>query len=274
MTAPAPSRTLLFVPGTRPDRFTRALASGADAVIIDLEDAVAPDAKAEARRHIETFAEGHPGVAFLVRVNGTTTPWFAEDLRLCRGLPDVAGLVLPKAESADQVMSASASGKPVFPIIESAAGLHALDGIAGVGGLGRLVFGALDLSLDLGIAPDTHGASILLDQARFQLVLQSRVSELAAPVDGVWPDVADAEGLALAARRARDMGFGGLLCIHPAQVSVVHRAFAPDATELAWARRVVAEADRLKSYAFKLDGKMVDRPVIERARRVVERAGS
>ena len=266
-------RTALFVPGTRPERFAKALASGADVVIIDLEDAVERDAKDIARKNLGQFAAGNPGASFLVRINDAAAPWFNSDLDVCGELPNVAGIMLPKAESAGQVGDAAAVGKPVFPIVESARGLHALDGIAGAAGVGRLTFGALDLMLDLGITPDTPAAATLLNQVRYDVLVQSRVHGLDAPIDTIHPDFADTDGLAAAARQACDMGFGGMLCIHPAQVDVVHRAFMPSSQELAWARRVVAEAEASGSYAFKLDGKMVDLPVIERARRTVARAG-
>lgn len=266
-------RTALFVPGTRPERFAKALASGADAVIIDLEDAVERDAKDVARQNLSQFAADNPRATFLVRVNDAGAPWFNSDLDVCGELPNVVGILLPKAESAEQVGEVFAAGKPVFPIIESARGLHALDAIAGASGVSRLTFGALDLMLDLGITPDTPAAAMLLNQVRYHVLVQSRVHGLNSPIDTIHPDFADIDGLAVAAGQACDMGFGGMLCIHPVQVEVVHRAFMPSSQELAWARRVVEQADASGSYAFKLDGKMVDLPVIERARRTLARAG-
>lgn len=265
-------RTALFVPATRPERFAKALASGADVVIIDLEDAVERDAKDAARKNLMQFAAANPGASFLVRVNDASAPWFNADLDVCGDLPNVTGVMLPKAESADQVNDAAAAGKPVFPIIESARGIHAVGAIADAAGVSRLTFGALDLMLDLGVTPDTAGAALLLNDVRCRILVQSRIHGLNSPIDSVHPDFADTDGLSAAARLACDMGFGGMLCIHPRQVDVVHRAFMPSSQELAWARRVVAEAEASGSYAFKLDGKMVDLPVIERARRIIARA--
>lgn len=265
-------RSALFVPATRPERFAKALASGADAVIIDLEDAVEREAKDQARKNLVQFATENRGASFLVRINDAGAPWFNSDLAVCGELSNVLGIVLPKAESADQVRDAWAAGKPVFPIIESARGVYALDAIAGTSGVSRLSFGMLDLMLDMGVAPDTAGARLVLDQVRFRILLQSSAHGLAAPLDSVYPNFSDEEGLTAAARLACDMGFGGMLCIHPAQVGIVHGAFQPSAQELDWARRVVSQAEHGGSYAFKLDGMMVDLPVIERARRIVGRA--
>jgi len=266
---PKRMRSALFVPATRPERFLKALAAGADAVIIDLEDAVEHDNKDQARRNVEDFAAGNPAASFLVRVNDATTQWFAQDLAVCAGLDNVSGVLLPKAETAGQIAQARAAGKPVLPIIESARGVLSVGEIAAASGVDRLSFGSLDLMLDLGTAPDTVGATLLLDHIRCQILLQSRTHGLAAPLDGVYPDFADKAGLARLAGQVRDMGFGGMLCIHPAQVATIHAAFAPAAADVEWAGRVVATADATGSSAFKMDGKMVDLPVIERARRIL-----
>jgi len=269
----ADMRTLLFVPASRPERFAKALDSGADAVIIDLEDAVAEQDKEAARDNVCRFAASRPQARFLVRTNEAASTWFEADVALCRDVANVAGTLLPKAESAAQVAAVAAAGKPVLPLIESAMGLHELDAIAGARGVDRLSFGALDLMLDLGVTPDTDGARLLLDDVRCQLLVHSRVQHLAAPIDSIHADFNDAQGLAAAAGLARDLGFGGMLCIHPRQIEVVHQAFAPSEEQLARARRIVAEAEATGASAFKLDGEMVDRPVIERARRVIARAG-
>jgi len=265
-------RTALFVPATRPERFAKALAAGADAVIIDLEDAVEQDLKAAAREHVRAFALARPQASILLRVNGAATPWFEEDLAVCAGLPAVQGMLLPKAESADQVARVAACGKPVLPIVESARGVLALGELAGAEGVSRLSFGSLDLMLELGTAPDTPAAELLLNHIRCQILLHSAAHGLEAPLDGVYPDFKDAAGLAALAGRVRDMGFGGMLCIHPAQVPVIHAAFAPTQADMSWAARVVAMADETGSSAFQLDGKMVDAPVIERARRILAAA--
>lgn len=267
-------RTVLFVPATRPERFPKAFASGADAVIVDLEDAVEPAAKDAARANLVQAAEGHGGIPFLIRINGAGTSWHAADLKACAALPGVDGIVLPKAESAGQILEAGAAGHPVFPIVESARGVRDLAELAGARGVDRLVLGTLDLMLDLGVTPATPGADLLLGQARCQVLLQSRACRLAPPLDGVHADIPDQEGLERAARLSCDMGFGGMLCIHPTQVGVVTRAFAPSSEELDWARRVAAQAESTGSSAFRLDGRMVDMPVIQWARRIMSRANT
>lgn len=266
-------RSALFVPGNRPERFAKALAAGADVVIIDLEDAVQADAKEEAREHIARFVAEHPDARFLVRSNGADTPWFEADMALCGAHAGITGVVLPKAESAAQLARVrELTGKPIIPIVESAQGVLALEELARAEGVERLAFGYLDLMLDTGTRPDTQGAALMLDHIRCRMLLCSAAAGIQAPIDGVHPDFRDAETLSNIAVQVRDMGFSGVLCIHPAQVTVVHAAYAPSAEELDWARRVVGEFERTGSAAFQVDGKMVDAPVVERARRVVAAA--
>lgn len=262
-------RSVLFVPATRPERFSKALAAGADGVIIDLEDAVERQHKDAARQNLAAFVQAHPDSAVFVRVNDATTPWFADDLAVCRQFSGVAGVLLPKAESAEQIRLAHAGGKPVLPIIESAKGVLALGAIAAQPGVSRLSFGSLDLMLDLGATADSEGAGLVLEQIRCQILLHSRACGLAAPLDGVYPDFANLAGLAQQARRVRDMGFGGMLCIHPTQIATIHAAFASSQVETEWARRVIDMAESTGSSAFQLDGKMVDLPVIEQARKIL-----
>lgn len=265
-------RSALFVPATRPDRIPKALATGADAVIVDLEDAVAEGLKAQARADLEAFLATDPSARVLVRINAPGHAQQAEDLKLCAAHPGVIGMLLPKVESADQVAAIAAAGKPVWPIVESARGLAGLAEIAAAAGVERLSFGALDLALDLGLASGTPAAERILDQARYALLLHSRLANLAPPLDSVFPDIKNLHGLAQAVADARDMGFGGLLCIHPSQVAVVHDTLMPGADELAWAQRVLA-AGASDGGVFVVDGQMVDAPVVGRARCLLQRAG-
>lgn len=265
-----PMRSALFVPGSRPERFGKALNAGADAVIIDLEDAVEPEAKGSAREHIAQFAAGHRDARFLVRCNTVESPWFEHDMALCKSLGAVTAVVLPKAERPEQIEQvAHRTGKPVIPIVESARGVAALEVLAGAPGVARLAFGFLDLMLDTGTRPNTPGAALLLDHVRCRMVLASAAAGVQAPLDGVQPDFRDLDGLARIITQVRDMGFAGALCIHPAQVDVVRRIYAPSETEREWAARVVAEFERTGAAAFQVDGQMVDAPVIERARRIL-----
>jgi citrate lyase subunit beta / citryl-CoA lyase len=175
-------RSLLFVPGSRPERFDKALAAGADAVIIDLEDAVAPADKVSAREAVRAWLR--PGHAVIVRINAVDTAWFADDIALC-ALHGVAVVMLPKAERADTMATLMKAGaKSVLPLIESAAGFAALTTLAAAPGVQRLVFGSIDFQLDLGMR-DAHEDELLV--FRSQIVLASRLAGLEAPIDGVIP---------------------------------------------------------------------------------------
>ena len=261
-------RSLLFVPGSRPERFDKALAAGADAVIVDLEDAVAPADKLSARESVHAWLR--PEHVVVLRINAADTPWFAGDITLC-ARPGVAAVMLPKAERAEIIAALVAAGaKGVLPLIESAAGFAALATLAAAPGVQRLVFGSIDFQLDLGLR-DAFEDELLY--FRSQIVLASRLAGLAAPIDGVSTAIDDAEALHTDVQRARRLGFGGKLCIHPKQVAGVHRGFAPSADELAWAQRVLAASAAAGGAAIAVDGKMVDKPVLLRAERLVAEAG-
>jgi (S)-citramalyl-CoA lyase len=265
-------RTALFVPASRPERIPKALAVGADAVIVDLEDAVQEGLKIEARANLDAFLSSNPDARLLVRINAPEHAEHAADIELCSRHAGVIGVLLPKVECAAQVARVATCSKPVWPIIESAAGLLELPSIARANGVERLSFGALDLGLDLGLSSGSTAAERILDQARYALLLHSRTAALAAPLDSVFPAIEDHDGLARTARDARDMGFDGLLCIHPKQVAVVHDALRPAVAELAWARRVMTAASS-GAGVFVVDGQMVDAPVLGRARLLLQRAG-
>ncbi|MGM8850258.1 HpcH/HpaI aldolase/citrate lyase family protein [Salinicola halophyticus] len=271
MISPTPPRSALFVPANRPERIPKALASGADIVIVDLEDAVAPEAKPEARRALSAFLEGAPDGAVWVRINAADTKDFAEDLALCRDQAGIAGLVVPKAENVDALAKAGAHGVALMPLIESARGLQALPELAQAPGVIQLSFGALDLGLDLGIEPNSEGGDWMLNQARYQIILQSRLAGLAPPIDTVHPEFRDMGVVERAARRAVEMGFAGMLCIHPRQVAVVNQTFLPTIDQLAWATQVIEAAEQ-DAGAGQVDGQMIDAPVMARARRLVASA--
>ncbi|WP_434645633.1 HpcH/HpaI aldolase/citrate lyase family protein [Achromobacter piechaudii] len=266
-------RSALFVPASRPERIPKALAAGADTVIVDLEDAVEHLAKSSAREALCDFLGTHRDAHLWVRINDASTSWHDDDLKACRGRPNIAGILLPKAESLAQVRHVAQAGLPVIPIIETARGLLNASEVAATPGVARLAFGSLDYALDMGLTPDTPGADTVLDHARVQVLLHSRAASLAPALDGVFAGVQDTAGLAEAASRAQQMGFGGMLCIHPAQVPVIHAAFVPAREELDWARRVIAAHRDTAAGTFMLDGRMVDAPVIARARLVLAQAG-
>ncbi|CAH0650878.1 CoA ester lyase [Pseudomonas putida] len=266
-------RTALFVPATRLDCVSKAIATGADVVIVDLEDAVAQTQKTEARLNLQAFLEANLDVQVLVRINASGHPEHTAQLEMCQRLSNVKGIMLAKAETADQVRLVASSGKPVWPLLESALGLANIQAIAAVPNVERLTYGALDLGLDLGMANGTEAAERLIDQVRYAVILHSKLAGLAAPLDSVYPNFQDQEGFSRRVADIRDMGFGGLLCIHPQQVSVVHETLIPTVEELDWAKRVLS-ASALGEGVFVMDGNMVDAPVIARAKCVMQRAGN
>ncbi|MDX3904163.1 MAG: CoA ester lyase [Pigmentiphaga sp.] len=265
-------RSALFVPADRPERLPKALGSGADAVIADLEDAVEASAKSAARHALAGFLDTHVGARVVVRVNAVDTPYFNDDLALCASLPGVAAVMLPKADSADIVRLAATAGKPVWPLVESARAVLALPELAQAPGAAQLVFGTLDFALDLGLDAAADAGRAVLDHVRHQLLLHARSAGLPGPLDGVHPRLDDAAGLRAEAARARAAGMGGMLCVHPSQVPIINESFQPSAEELDWARRVV-QASTGQRGAFRLDGQMVDAPVVRRARLIIEQAG-
>ena len=278
MSAPPLSlaRAFLFVPADRPERHARALATGAGGVIVDLEDAVAPERKVQAREQLAASFAALPAGdrrRLLVRINAAATPWHDDDRAQIGALAAqglIAGIVLPKAErAADLSLLAEAAGPSaaLVPLIESAAGLAAVDELAAGPQVLRLAFGNLDFQADLGLACDADEAELV--PVRLALLLASRRAGLAAPIDGVTPDWRDAPRLAADTARARRGGFGAKLCIHPDQVAPVHAALGPSAQELAWARRVVAAIREAGGGVVSLDGRMVDAPVVRLAERLL-----
>ncbi|MGF6551576.1 HpcH/HpaI aldolase/citrate lyase family protein [Paraburkholderia youngii] len=261
-------RSYLFVPGNRPERFDKAYAAGADAVILDLEDAVQPDQKVPARAAVVAAVSANASRAVWVRINGSDTPWFSDDVAALVGQNGVAGIVLPKAETREQICAVLANAHlalSVLPIVETACGFANLAELCGAPRVLRIVFGTLDFQIDLGIDGDGEELHLF----RSQIVLASRLAGIGAPVDGVSTAITDADAVQADARRGRRFGFGGKLCIHPKQIEAVHRAYAWSDAEVEWARRVLAAVEASHGGAVAVDGKMVDMPVILRARRVL-----
>jgi citrate lyase subunit beta/citryl-CoA lyase len=262
-------RSLLFVPGIRPDRFDKAWESGADGVILDLEDAVAPERKAAARESVKSWLSADRPA--FVRINGTAAAEFRDDVAAV-ARPGLAGVLLPKAERADEIAMLSSllpGSARIIPIVESALGVWNVLALASAPRVHRLAFGSLDFRLDAGIGGD----ELELLYARSRIVLASRAAGILPPVDGVTTAMEDDARLSSDVDRARRLGFGGKLCIHPRQIPAVNRGFAPSEAEVAWARKVLDTAGASGEGAFRVDGEMVDRPVIERAKAILEREG-
>jgi citrate lyase subunit beta / citryl-CoA lyase len=264
MSAPC---SYLFVPGNRPERFSKARNAGADAVIFDLEDAVQPAEKTLARDAVLAGLDAAAPV--YVRINGAQTEWFADDVAALAAHPGLAGIVLPKAEdraSIAAVRQLAHARLTVSPIIESARGYARLDEVCGAESVDRLMFGTLDFQLDLGMEANDDE----LIAFRSGIVLASRVAGLAAPVDGVSTAIDDPHSVEADARRGRRLGFGGKLCIHPKQLAAVHRAHAWSEAEYDWAKRVLRAVDESGGAAVQVDGRMVDMPVILKAQRIAD----
>ncbi len=255
------ARTVLFVPGDRPDRFAKAAAAGADAVVVDLEDAVAPADKDAARAHAVAWLEA--GNEAVVRVNAVGTPWHDADVAALAG----AAIMLPKAERPADVERA---GRVVVPLVETAAGLAAAREVCAVAGVVRPAFGSIDLAAELGVDPGSHTALL---HARSALVLAAAAAGCAPPLDGVTTALDDPRALRRDTAHAVELGFTGKLCVHPRQIGPVHDALRPSDEDIAWARRVLAAGESAGESAVAVDGRLVDRPVRLRARRLLDRAG-
>ncbi|GAA3617980.1 HpcH/HpaI aldolase/citrate lyase family protein [Microlunatus ginsengisoli] len=278
MAHPASAVTALFVPGDRPDRFAKAAAAGPDVVVIDLEDAVPPGAKEAALAAVLAALSPDAGLRALVRLNAAGTATYDREVGAVAELAarpghGLLGVLLPKAEDPAALASLIAalarpgSALAVIPLVESALGVVRAFELASVPGVTRLAFGALDFTLD--VAADLDSAAV--GQARAQLVIGSRAAGVPAPLDSPCTDVRDLERVLAAARESRSAGFGGMLCIHPAQLPAVRAGFAPTAAEIEWARAVIgAEGGDVQGGAVQIGGRMVDRPVVERARRILD----
>ena len=307
-------RSLLFAPGSDERKLAKALASAADAVVCDLEDAVAPadkeaarDVVARALRDATEPAEAatvpHPGrgvvpppsqqsvtatsapdrddsapistglararPAQIVRINAAGTPWFADDLAFTAALA-LDGLVLPKA-SPEAVEALGSDGPPVIAIIETATGLRQAFEIASQPRVAALLLGSVDLGAEVGLETRPDGQEILY--ARSKVAIDSTAAGLRGPFDAVHLDFQDEAGLEQQSLLARALGFRGKASIHPAQIETINRVFAPSDREIEWARKVVDAFDGQSEGVLAVNGTMVDRPVVERARRVLREAG-
>jgi len=265
-----PVRSYLFVPGNRPGRFDKARESAAERIILDLEDAVAPTQKHVARGDVSAWLQAHRPNNVLVRVNAVGTSWYDDDMRMLDGVPFV-GVMLPKAEPASmaQCLAACAS-REAIALVETVRGVLDLRETAALPGLQRIAFGSIDFAVDAGMEDGIVGSG--LDTVRVQIALQSRLAGLEPPIDGVCTDFDTPEAVAIEAHRARQLGFRGKLCIHPRQAAAVNAAFRPGVAELEWARRVVDGFATHGGEAFSLEGRMVDLPVVTRARRLLDEA--
>ncbi|MGC4408194.1 CoA ester lyase [Rhizobium rosettiformans] len=270
-------RSLLFVPGDRPDRMEKALGCGADALILDLEDSVTLNAKPAARRAAANFLRQAKGrIPLLVRINPLDSGLLDDDLAAILEVPP-HGLVLPKAEGASSVeaLSAKAPGIPILPIAtETPAAIFQLGSYTSVTDrLVGLTWGAEDLPAAIGAlgARDETGRYTAPYELARSLTLFGAHAAGVAAIETVYPALADPDGLAAYTRRARFDGFNGMMAIHPAQVPVINQAFTPSAKELAEAQAIVdAFAANPNSGALRFAGRMIDAPHLKQAKRLLE----
>jgi citrate lyase subunit beta/citryl-CoA lyase len=261
----AAARTLLFVPGHRPDHFATAAASGADVIILDLEDAVAPQRKEQARENVARYLDdAGPAV---VRINAAGVPWHEADLAMLGAR--ACAVMLPKAEDPDPIEQLTARLRPdtpIIPLLETANGVLRAAALCACPGVGRAAFGSLDLASQLGVDPTDRDA---LEHAQSTIVLASASGGLPGSIDGVTTTVTDDQAIRADAEHGRRLGFTAKMCIHPNQLAAVRAVFTPSAEQQNWARAVLAAAD---GSATVLDGHMIDKPVVARARRLLAAA--
>ncbi|WP_426518165.1 HpcH/HpaI aldolase/citrate lyase family protein [Diaminobutyricibacter sp. McL0618] len=263
----------LFVPASRPDRYGKACDSAADAVIIDLEDAVAADEKDEALEHLRNALEQGLPRPVHVRINSADSRWFDRDIAMLDEISEsardcIAGVFVPKAEDPDtieRVRAVLGAAAEIVPIIESAAGVARVEDLSAVRGVTRFAVGAADLSFDL----DTDIASATIDWVYARLVVASRVAGLAAPVGSPPFEIKNLDAVRREAVRLRGLGATAQLCIHPAQIAPILAGFLPSAERVDWARRVMSSGG---GGASQVDGQMIDKPLWERARRILAQA--
>lgn len=278
MSAVEPLVTGLYVPGDRPDRFAKAIATGADLVILDLEDAVRPDAKAAARDAVVAWLDSPAGrgasaqTVVQVRVNEGSSEDLAALSALAAPAPDRVPFEvrLPKAETVDELerVAAALPGVPLTAIVESARGLEAAATLAAHPAVTRLALGESDLASELGSRDDA-----VLDHARIRLLVAAKASGLAAPMLSAYPAIRDLDGLRRDTERGRALGAEGRVAVHPSQLPVIRQAFAPAEAEVAWARAALAALDDAGGGVATLaDGEMVDPAMRGRAEGILARA--
>jgi citrate lyase subunit beta / citryl-CoA lyase len=261
-----PAVAPLFVPADRPDRYLKAATSGADAVIVDLEDAVAMDRKEIGRESLPAALT--LDVPVFIRINPAGSPFHEADIVALRELP-FPGIVIPKVENSatiEQIDRHLGGGRHFIALIESARGVQSVHAIARCRNVRQLAFGPADYALDLGIEPNQDAMSFALSL----LVLASRAEGLPPPLDGPYMSLGDQIGPELT--RARRLGASGKLCIHPLHVAFVREAFRPSQDEITRAHVILASGTH--GQARLVDGKLVDRPVVEWAKQILSRAGS
>lgn len=270
-------RSYLFVPGNQPERIQKAILSDTDAVIVDLEDSVPIQKKAVAREQVVSALQelGPVTKPIYIRINDRLTPFWNDDLEILKMYP-FAGVVLPKADSGDDIHILEKylpEEMHIIPLIETARGVLAVQNIAASSNrVKRIAFGAIDFCLELGISPTPNQEALLYP--RSIIAIASAAYYLGAPIDTVYTDLHNEDGLMEEANRAKQLGFQAKLCIHPMQTKIINGIFSPAKEEVTWAIEVVVAFEKAElegSAAIQLNGKMVDYPVYKQAIQILER---
>lgn len=286
----APLRSWMFVPGNKERYLQKALDGPADAVLLDLEDGVIPDAKDRARQMVAEALSGRPadGPEAYVRLNAMETPWFIEDIAAVL-VPGISGVCMPKVQDAATVIEMAGiltkfevdaglelGTTRIVAAIESAAALQAAASIAQAHPrLAAIMFGAEDCALDLGLGTQREAEAAQLTYARSAIVIAAAAARVLS-VDGVFPDLDDPEGLWADVLSARRLGFSSKSTFNPRQLDVINEIFSPRPDELAYARRVVEgfeAAEAAGDASVAVGGQLVDLPIVRRAQRLLQEVG-
>lgn len=266
------TKSFLFVPAIKKDRFNKALLSGANHIIIDLEDSVSPNQKEEGRANILEFAKSSE-YKFFIRTNDAKSEFFSSDIKLLDELYKINklyGVVLPKTEEfIDYKAFSSYKDLILIPIIETPLGIENLDEICSFNLVKLLSFGALDMSLELNLK-EGFGRDFILNYIRSKIVIKSAKHKLLPPINGVYPDIKNEDGLRKDMEFAFSMGYSGALCIHPNQVQIINEVFSPTKEQIAWANDIVELANKTNDIVFNYKGAMIDLPVIKKAYSILE----
>lgn len=265
-------KSLLFVPADRPERFIKAQNAGANAIILDLEDSVADDHKELARTHIVEFDKTLNHRSVWVRINAQNSTHYQADIACVRTCTQLAGVVIPKCEDERALADFYWQTQlPIIAIIETAQGLANVQALAKANGVMALSYGVLDLGRTFGLVVGSRGADSFFNQVRYEILLASKLANIAPPIESIFANFKDNNGLTNYANNAFNMGFGGQLCIHPSQVATVNLSYQPSEDKISFAKSVLTMHEKTGKIAFALDGIMVDLPVIEWAKTVFDR---
>ncbi|AOR34897.1 citrate lyase subunit beta [Streptomyces fodineus] len=264
-----PPLTWLYVPGDRPPVVAKALAAGADVVVIDLEDAVAPDRKEYARTATAALLTDPQPVPVHVRVNALSGPWAAADLAALAALPGLSGLRLPKVTTPDEIRQVAATVTvPLYALLETALAIEHAHAIATAHpALRGIALGEADLRADLGVRADAG-----LDWPRSRVIVAARAAGLAPPPQSVYPDIRDLDGLTASCAHGRTLGFLGRAAIHPRQLPVIERAYLPTPAEIEHAETILKAAAAQAGALALPDGRFIDAATVTLAQRTLSLA--